>query len=110
MRLRFFLFDLSGNFLARHHAGGMIEQLNGNEETAVLAVGRNIWTKDPLVHGLLLLSMKDGSELRRFTTTGPCVASALSDDNAYCAAVEAPLKLDNGEIIGDYRLHLWRLK
>lgn len=105
----FFLFDLSGKFLARHHAGGMIEQLGGNEEIAVLAVGRNIWTKDPLVHGLLLLSMKDGSELRRFATTGPCVASALSADDAYCAAVEAPIKLDNGEIIGDYRLHLWRL-
>ncbi len=106
----FFLFDLSGNFLARQHAGGMIEQLNGNKETAALAVGRNIWTKDPLVHGLLLLNMKDGSEVRRFATNGPCVASAISFDGAYCAAVEAPLKLDNGEIIGDYRLHVWRVK
>lgn len=105
-----FLFDYGGTFIARYSAGGMIEQLNGNTETAALAIGRNIWTKDPAVHGLALVSLENGRELRRFATTGPCVAAALSTDGSLAAAVEAPIKLDNGEIIGDYRLHIWKLK
>ena len=75
-----------------------------SEGAAAVAVGRNSRTKDASVHGLTLLSLRDGSVLDRLALEGPCAGAAISKDGRLAAAVEAPLQLDDGTIMGEYRL------
>jgi hypothetical protein len=70
-------------------------------------VGRNTKTKDPKAHGLCVLSQADGLPLAFLPTEGPAIAAAISPDGNYLAGIEAPIQLDDGQIIGKYRLLLW---
>ena len=101
-----FIFDLSGKLVSRYKLGGMIEQISGTEQAMAIAIGRNVRTRDVGVHGLYLLSLPDARLLDYVATTGPCVGSAISPDGRYAAGVEAPLQLDDGQVIGAYRLLL----
>ncbi|BBB91886.1 MAG TPA: PQQ-binding-like beta-propeller repeat protein [Methylomusa anaerophila] len=103
-----FLFDLTGKLVNRHKAGGMIEEIAVNDTVVMLAVGRNIWTKDIKVHGMYVLSLPDGGQTDFLATAGPCVGVAVSADSGWIAGIEAPLRLDSGEIVGGYRLHIWK--
>ena len=42
--------------------------------------------------------------LLRLPLEGPCAGAAISKDGRLAAAVEAPLQLDDGTIMGEYRL------
>ncbi|QDR79105.1 PQQ-binding-like beta-propeller repeat protein [Sporomusa termitida] len=101
-----FVFDLSGKLVSRYKLGGMVEQISGTEQTMAIAIGRNVRSRDVGVHGLYLLSLPDARLLDYAATTGPCVGSAISPDGRYAAGVEAPLQLDDGQVIGAYRLLL----
>ena len=104
-----FVFDRQGQFTSRYKLGGMIEDMAVQEQTLVLAVGRNVRTKDPSVHGLYALSLPDAQLLDYAATNGPTVGAAVSADGAYAAGVEAPIQLDNGEVTGEYKLRLYRI-
>ncbi|MDU4960803.1 MAG: PQQ-binding-like beta-propeller repeat protein [Sporomusaceae bacterium] len=101
-----FIFDREGTLTGRVSLRGMLEQLSANDNAVAVAVGRNVRAKDTAVHGLTLLAIPDGRMLDRLPTEGPCVAAAISADGNYAAAVEAPLQLDDGRIIGGYKLWL----
>ncbi len=101
-----FTFDRNGKLIQKYKLGGMVEQLAVNENKAVLAVGRNVRTKDVKVHGLYVLSMPNGELIDNVTTIGPCVGSAISPNGQYIAGVEAPLQLDDGQVIGEYKVLL----
>ncbi len=104
-----FVFDRQGQFINRYKLGGMIEEMATQEQTLVLAVGRNVRTKNPAVHGLYVLSLPDALLLDDAATAGPCVGAAVSRDGTYAAGVEAPIQLDNGEVIGEYKLRLYQI-
>ncbi len=101
-----FVFDLRGQLVNRQRFGGMIEQIAVSKQQAALAVGRNVRTKDTGVHGLYITSLPDAQTIDYIATDGPCVGSAISPDGRYAAAVEAPLQLDDGRVIGEYKLIL----
>lgn len=101
-----FVFGREGKLVSRSQLGGMIEQISANESHVAVAVGRNVRSKDQAVHGLYVLSLPDARLIGRLSTAGPCVSAAVSADGMYAAAIEAPLKLDDGRITGEYRLWL----
>lgn len=102
-----FVFDLQGNLMNNYKFGGMIEQIASSNKLVALAVGRNVRSKDPSVHGLYILTIPETRLVDYATTSGgPCIAVAISADGQYAAGIEAPLQLDDGQIIGEYKLTL----
>jgi hypothetical protein len=70
-----------------------------------IAIGRNIRTKDITIHGVALLSTPELELVDWLATAGPCVAVAASAKHV--VAMEAPLQLDSGEVVGSYRVLVW---
>ena len=105
-----FVFNRQGNLTGRLTLQGMLEEISANDHAVAVAVGRNVRSKDTSVHGLYIVAVPDARLLDRLPTVGPCVAAAVSADGSYAAAVEAPLQLDDGRIIGEYRLWLLQKK
>ncbi len=105
-----FLFDRTGHLVKRRKMGGMLEHMATSRNELAVAVGRNIRSKDPGVHGLALLSVPELDLLDMLPTDGPCVALATNADATRLVAMEAPLQLENGEVVGSYRVHIWRSK
>ncbi len=104
-----FVFDTAGKFVARWRAGGGIEEIAfASARQIAVAVGRNTKTKDPAVHGIYVLALPDAAAAEKLATDGPCAAVAVSPDERLVAGIEAPLQLDDGTIVGGYRLWLWK--
>lgn len=101
-----FVFDRAGEFVSRYQTGGMIEDIDTGEKIVAVAVGRNVRSKDTTVHGLTLIALPEAGLADRLATTGPGVAAAVTADGAYAALIEAPLQLDDGQVIGEYKLHM----
>jgi outer membrane protein assembly factor BamB len=101
-----FLFDHEGNLLKRRKLGGMVEEFKSVGNQLAVAIGRNIRTKDITIHGMVLLSAPELDIVDVLPTEGPCVAVAANP--AYLVGMEAPLQLDNGEVVGAYRIHVWK--
>lgn len=104
-----FVFDRQGQLMNRYKLGGMIEEMAAQERTLAVAVGRNVRTKNPAVHGLAVLSLPDAQLLDYAVTSGPCVGTAITSNGTYAAGVEAPIQLDSGEVIGEYKLRLYQI-
>lgn len=100
------VFDRAGSFVSRWQAGGSVEELAFSYPYAAAAIGRNTKTKDSLVHGLYLYHLINGQIDGRIATDGPAIAAAITDQGNMVAVVEVPLKLDDGTIIGSYKLSL----
>ena len=101
-----FLFDREGNLLKRRKLGGMIEEMKPVGQELAVAIGRNIRTKDASIHGVALLSTPELELVDWLPAAGPCVAVAASPKHV--VTMEAPLQLDNGEVVGDYRILVWK--
>ena len=103
-----FIFTAGGQYVAKWRAGGGIEEIAFlSPSHMVAAVGRNTKTKDPAVHGIYLVDLPYAAAVEKLATEGPCAAAAISPDERLVAGIEAPLQLDDGSIIGGYRLWLW---
>ena len=103
-----FMFDLSGKMTGRWQAGGSIEEMAFGHNMAVAGVGRNTKTRDDTIHGMYILNLTDAQLEERLPTVGPCIAVGISPKEDYLASIEAPLQKDDGQIIGDYRLSIWK--
>ena len=101
-----FVFDRAGNFLKRRQMGGMVEELQAAGQQLVVAVGRNIRTKDPTVHGMMVMTAPGLEVVDFLPTDGPCVTAVA--DKVHIVGLETPLQLDSGEAVGQYRIHIWR--
>ncbi len=103
-----FVFSAAGEFVAKWRAGGGIEEIAfATPRRIAVAVGRNTKTKDAGVHGIYVLDMPNAAAVEKLATAGPCAAVAISPDERLVAGIEAPLQLDDGSIIGGYRLWMW---
>lgn len=106
-----FIFTVGGQLVAKWRAGGGIEEIAyTSTRQLAAAVGRNTKSKDTSVHGVYLLDMPNAAAVEKLATEGPCAAVAISPDERLVAGIEAPLQLDDGSIIGGYRLWLWEKK
>ncbi|HWR38745.1 MAG TPA: hypothetical protein VN611_04530 [Patescibacteria group bacterium] len=102
-----FIFDLSGTLVNSYKLGGMVEQMAVGPKMAALAIGRNVRAKDPAVHGFYILTIPEAELVDCAQTEGgPAVAVDISADGRYVAGIEAPLQLDDGSVIGAYKLTL----
>ena len=102
-----FVFDLQGKLVNSYKFGGTIEEMAVNSKLAALAVGRNVRSKDPSVHGIYIITVPETNLVDLAATSGgPCIAAAISADGQYVAGIEAPLQLDDGQVIGEYKLTL----
>lgn len=106
-----FTYDFKGNLLFKTKVGeaGMIEDIEITDKLAVLSVGKDIKNRKIDKHGALVVDMNTGEEIAKIRTVGPCQIVRISKDSKYIALVEIPLQLNNGEIIGSYNLHLYKL-
>jgi hypothetical protein len=100
-----FLFDKEGSLRKRRKLGGMVEEMKPVGQELAIAIGRNIRTKDITIHGVALLSTPELELVDWLATAGPCVAVAASAKHV--VAMEAPLQLDSGEVVGSYRVLVW---
>lgn len=107
---RLFVFNREGRLLESFATGGMAEQVAVAADVVAVAVGRSIRTKDVSVHGVQVFDLLNVRLLDQMSMTGPCVSVAMTPDGRTLAAVEAPLQLEDGSIIGEYRLHVWERK
>ena len=102
-----FVFDLQGKLINSYKLDGTIEEMAAGSKLAVLAVGRNVRSKDPSMHGLYIVTIPETRLVDYAATSGgPCIAAAVSPDERYAAAIEAPIQLDDGRVIGEYKLTL----
>lgn len=102
-----FLFTLDGTFKFRYTAPAEIEDTVYQSGTAAIAIGRNVRNHDYKAHGMVVVSLQDGSVLARYHTAGPVQAAAMSEDGRYVAGIEVPAVTPEGNLIGAYRLHIW---
>ncbi len=104
-------YDKQGNFSWNYKVEGYSRTISISEDNkyVALAVGKNIFTKDASSHGVYVLDLerKGGASSKLewvYRTEGVAIASDISPDGKYIAAIEAPVKLESGEIIGEHKL------
>lgn len=104
-------YDKQGNFSWNYKVEGYSRAIPISEDNKyiALAIGKNILTKDASVHGVYVLDLerKGGASSKLdlvYRTEGVAIAADISPDGKYIAAIEAPVKMESGEIIGEHRL------
>ena len=83
-----------------------MEELQAAGQQLVVAVGRNIRTKDPTVHGMMVMTAPALEVVDFLPMDGPCVTAVT--DTIHIVGLETPLQLDSGEVVGQYRIHVWK--
>jgi hypothetical protein len=104
-------YDKKGNFSWNYKVEGYSKAIPISQDNkyVALAVGKNIITKDASSHGVYVLNLerKGGASSKLewvYKIEGVAIASDISPDGKYIAAVEAPVKMESGEIIGEHRM------
>lgn len=104
-------YDKQGNFSWNYKVEGYSKAISISEDNKYIAlpVGKNILTKDVSIHGVYVLDLerKGGASSKLewvYRTEGVAIAAEISPDGKYIAAIEAPVKLESGEIIGEHRM------
>lgn len=103
-------FDRLGRMQGKYSANGMIGNIVAGAGQMALSVGVDIRTKDIRGMGVALIPKGGDIPADYIRTEGHCIQVAMSSSGEYIAAIEVPLKLDTGEILGSYRAHLWGRK
>lgn len=103
------VYDKKGNFSWQYKVEGYSKAISTDNRYVVIPVGKNIITKDASVHGVYVfdLEKKGGASSKLewvYRTEGVVVAADISPDGKYIAAIEAPVKLEGGEIIGEHKM------
>lgn len=104
-------YDKQGNFSWNYKVEGYSRAISISEDNKyiALAAGKNILTKDVSVHGVYVLDLerKGGASSKLewvYRTEGVAISADISPNGKYIAAIEAPVKLESGEIIGEHRM------
>ncbi|MCK4938614.1 MAG: PQQ-like beta-propeller repeat protein [Methanosarcinales archaeon] len=107
-------YDLEGNLSWKYNIEGHSKGISftQDEQYFTLPVGKNIVTGNTYAHGVYIFEcQKTGSAYSKlswiFNTDGIVAASDISSDG-YTAAIEVPVKLAGGDVVGEHRLILLR--
>lgn len=106
-------YDLNGSLLWKWRLEGYSPELALSQRFLVVPIAQNTVTVNPDVHGIYVFDLEQkGSATSKlayiYQTKGIVIASDISKDEKYIAAVEAPVRLEDGSTLGEYRLHVLR--
>lgn len=106
-----FAYDTGGNLLWKWRLDGYAGECALNDRYLVIPIAQNLVTEDRNVHGVYVfdISKSGGSNsklVQVYNTKGITVAADVSPDGKYIAALEAPARLDDGTVLGEYKVHV----
>ncbi|WP_048129406.1 MULTISPECIES: WD40 repeat domain-containing protein [unclassified Methanosarcina] len=106
-----FAYDYDGNLLWKWRLDGYAGECARNDRYLVIPIAQNLVTEDRSVHGVYVFDVsKSGGASSRLSqiygTEGITVSADISSDGRYIAALEAPARLDDGTVLGEYRVHI----
>lgn len=106
-----FAYDTDGNLLWKWRLDGYAGECALNDRYLVIPIAQNLVTEDRDVHGVYVFDIaKSGGSnsklIQIYNTEGITVSADISPDGRYIAALEAPARLDDGTVLGEYRVHI----
>lgn len=106
-----FAYDYDGNLLWKWRVDGYAGECARNNRYLVIPLAQNLVTEDRSVHGVYVFDVsKSGGASSRliqtYNTEGITVSADISTDGRYIAALEAPSRLENGAVLGEYKVHI----
>ncbi len=106
-----FAYDYDGNLLWKWRLDGYAGECAINDRYLVIPIAQNLVTEDRSVHGVYVFDVsKSGGANSRlvqtYNTEGITVAADISSDGRYIAALEAPARLEDGTVLGGYKIHI----
>ncbi len=106
-----FAYDTDGNLLWKWRLDGYAGECALNDKYLVIPIAQNLVTEDRNVHGVYVfdISKRGGSNsklVQSYNTEGLTVSADISTDGRYIAALEAPARLDDGTVLGEYKVHI----
>lgn len=106
-----FAYDTDGNLLWKWRLDGYAGECALNDRYLVIPISQNLVTEDRDVHGVYVfdISKSGGSNsklIQIYNTKGIAVSADISPDGRYIAALEAPARLDDGTVLGEYKVHI----
>lgn len=107
------VYDLKGDLLWKWKVEGYPRRISfsKDERFLVIPIAQNAVTNSIDVHGVYVFdnTIQGGATSRLvyiYKTRGITVAGGISPDGKYIAAIEAPARLDDGSVIGEYKVHI----
>jgi len=106
-----YAYDYEGNLLWKWRVEGYAGELGIANPYLAVPIAQNLITNDLGVHGVYVfdLSRSGGATSKLvnvYRTEGITIAADISPDGKYIAAFEAPARLEDGTVIGDYCVHI----
>lgn len=106
-----FAYDYDGNLLWKWRVDGYAGECALNDRYLVIPLAQNLVTEDRSVHGVYVFdASKSGGASSRliqtYNTEGITVSADISPDGRYIAALEAPARLEDGTVLGEYKVHI----
>lgn len=106
-----FAYDYDGNLLWKWRVDGYAGECALNDRYLVIPLAQNLVTEDRSVHGVYVFdASKSGGASSRliqtYNTEGITVSAEISPDGRYIAALEAPARLEDGTVLGEYKVHI----
>ncbi|MDI9394893.1 MAG: PQQ-binding-like beta-propeller repeat protein [Euryarchaeota archaeon] len=107
----FFAYDYDGNLLWKWRVDGYAGECALNDRYFVIPLAQNLVTEDRSVHGVYIFdASKSGGASSRliqtYNTEGITVSADISPDGRYIAALESPARLEDGTVLGEYKVHI----
>lgn len=107
-----FAYDRNGNLLWKWRLDGYAGECAQNGRYLVIPIAQNLVTEDRNVHGVYVfdVSKSGGSNsklVQIYNTEGITVSADISPDGKYIAALEAPARLEDGGVLGGYKVHIF---
>ncbi len=106
-----YAYDFDGKLLWKWRVEGYAGELGLTDRYLAAPISQNLVTNNLDVHGVYVfdLSRSGGATSKLvnvYRTEGLTIATDVSRDDRYIAAFEAPARLDDGTVIGDYCIHI----
>jgi len=106
-----FAYDYDGNLLWKWRVDGYAGECALNDRYLVIPLAQNLVTEDRSVHGVYVFdASKTGGASSRliqtYNTEGITISADISPDGRYIAALEAPSRLEDGTVLGEYKVHI----
>lgn len=107
------VYNFKGDLLWKWKVEGYAGRLgfSKNQRYLVFPIAQNLVTNNIDVHGVYVFdnTAQGGATSKLayiYKTQGIVVAAAISPDGKYIAALESPARLEDGTVIGEYKVHI----
>jgi WD40 repeat protein len=107
------VYNLNGDLLWKWKVEGYPGNLAVSKDGRFLVfpIKKNLVTKNIDVHGIYVFDddAKGGATSKLayiYKTKGMMLSAAISPDGKYIAGIEGPMRLDDGTVIGEYKVHI----